>query len=349
MTKSTMPVFGYMKSRNVKIDTLRGLACLLLVTYHVIGSEPQNGLRIAEGAYRELNDILAYLRMPLFTFLSGLVYAYRPFQTGAKDFLVKKARRLLLPMLIVGTAFAFLQSITPGSNASITQWYLLHIKPVAHFWFIESLFVLFVLIVLFERSKLFDTFGKFTVTFAAMSCLYLSPIDIAYFSINGTLYLAPYFFAGMAMKRYVALNKLNGNWRGLMLGSVVVTYYLVGNEIVIIDEQRSLLALVLGICSCVALMGMGLKNEFLARIGVYSYSIYIFHVFFTASSRILLLKLNVSQIELIILISLTLGVVGPIVVEKVLERFNIVRALFLGKPAWRERKKKRFSKVESPS
>ena len=56
---------------NMRVETLRGLACVLLVLYHVIGIDSSTGMRVEDGPVRWLNDGLAYLRMPLFTFLSG--------------------------------------------------------------------------------------------------------------------------------------------------------------------------------------------------------------------------------------------------------------------------------------
>lgn len=103
---------------NLPIETLRGLACLLLVLYHVIGADASLGLRVEDGPVRWLNDGLAYLRMPLFTFLSGLVYGLRPFAGNSRAFLVGKVRRLLIPMLFVGTLFAVLQALIPGTNSA---------------------------------------------------------------------------------------------------------------------------------------------------------------------------------------------------------------------------------------
>jgi peptidoglycan/LPS O-acetylase OafA/YrhL len=79
------------------INTLRGLACILLVAYHVIGGTPEQGLHIASGFLRVGNDVLAYIRMPLFTFLSGYIYSLKPIGNYSSSlFLKSKARRLLI-------------------------------------------------------------------------------------------------------------------------------------------------------------------------------------------------------------------------------------------------------------
>lgn len=91
-----MPV----NARDTRVDTLRGIACLLLVAYHVIGGEEGRGLDVSSGSFLVwFSDSMAYLRMPLFTFLAGFVFAARPnlsSQTGR--FMWGKVRRLL-PML----------------------------------------------------------------------------------------------------------------------------------------------------------------------------------------------------------------------------------------------------------
>ena len=106
------------------IDELRGFACLLLVSLHVIGHSPEVGMRLEEGSLlRYTADSWAFVRMPLFTFISGLVYALRPVRREhLPDFYSKKLRRLGIPLLIVAPIFFVLQAITPGTTAT-PGWY----------------------------------------------------------------------------------------------------------------------------------------------------------------------------------------------------------------------------------
>jgi uncharacterized membrane protein len=68
---------------SARVQTLRGLACLLLVAFHTVGSTAASGLHVPDDSrYREFTNLFVHLRMPLFTFLSGLVYAYRPLRSG---------------------------------------------------------------------------------------------------------------------------------------------------------------------------------------------------------------------------------------------------------------------------
>ena len=96
-------------------------------------------------------------------------------------------------------------------------------------------------------------------------------------------------------------------------------------------EKHSVFALVFGLCSCLFLLSLKIKSKLLARIGVYSYSIYLLHVFFTAGTRIVLHAVNVDVLAVLYFSSLTAGVLGPIFVEVVLRRFKFTSMVLLGK------------------
>jgi len=320
-----------MKQRSQSIDTLRGLACILLVGYHVIGSMPSNGLKIESGYFRDINDILGLIRMPLFTFLSGLVYAYRPFDQGFIKYTKGKLRRLIIPMLIVGTLFAVMQSIVPGSNFQQYDWSMLHIIPVAHFWFIESLFIIFLLIAGLEVFAGLDKKNNFLIVFIIACVLYLLNIKLNYFSISGVIYLLPFFLAGMAIQRFSLLEIIKPKLGYLMLFSVFVVLLFILFDYVPLKPKHSIEALVIGILFCVGVLSIKRKNNILAIIGGYSYSIYLFHVFFTAGSRVILYKIGMTDLTIIFLISIFLGLLFPIIAERILNGTNTTRTLFMGK------------------
>lgn len=318
-------------NNRLELNTLRGLACIFLVAYHVVGSTPSLGLKLQSGVLRDLNDALIYLRMPLFTFLSGIVYALRPFTNGELNFVSKKTRRLILPLLTVGTSFALLQAIVPGSNAGIVDWHLLHIKPVAHFWFIESLFLVFILVLILEKLKLLDSLLSYSLVLVCSIAFYLSPITFNYFSFSGFLYLLPFFLFGMGITRYKMITEVSVSLRvvaAILLVTAVTAVYL---KLLPQYGTRSVFGLLFGSISCYILLLLKPKSKLLAWVGAFSYSIYLFHVFFTAGSRIALHKAGFYDIELVFFTSLAMGVIGPIIAEKVLIRNKITNFAVLGR------------------
>ena len=316
-----------MKGRRLEIDTLRGLACVLLVSYHVVGATPSSGLLLHEGWLRDVNDYLAYLRMPLFTVLSGYVYAARPFSGKALGFVLGKARRLLIPMLFVGTIFAFLQGLVPGANAEVESWYLLHIVPVGHFWFVESLFIIFLLIMPLERFSFLSSMPSFLIVFAVSVVLYLFFPITKFFSISGVTYLLPYFLFGLWCGRYKVIDSAPRVWAGLMALAVLSALALFGHYEF---STRSVFAIFVGVLACAALVGSRMKVALLARIGVYSYTIYLLHIFFTAASRIFLSWTGIDSIYILFAMGSVAGIFGPIVLEMVFGRFYYFKLLVFG-------------------
>ncbi|MCC7278357.1 MAG: acyltransferase [Chromatiaceae bacterium] len=320
-------------NKNLHIQTLRGLACVLLVLYHVIGSNEYHGLLVTDGLVRWFNDGLAYLRMPLFTVLSGLVYGLRPFKRGgnSRAFLVGKARRLLVPMLVVGTLFALIQSKTPGTHEGIQHWYLIHIIPVAHYWFLESLLWIFVLIWLLELSAILSRPSGYALIWLASMILYLAVRGPREFGITGAIYLLPYFLAGLAVTRFDLWTALSRPWlRGILLLLAVLSVVWMGLPQPD-QDRRALSILVAGMSLCGLCLSLPIEWPWLARIGTYSYAIYLFHVFFTAASRIVLINLGLTMFSVQLVAGLLLGLLGPMVVDMVASRYRWPALLLVGK------------------
>jgi peptidoglycan/LPS O-acetylase OafA/YrhL len=259
------------------------------------------------------------------------VYAHKPCQTNAVNFLQKKARRLLLPMLTVGTVFVLLQQFISGDKPVVDNWFLLHIIPVAHYWFVESLFMVFILVTILEKVKFLNNYKTWAIVLFVSAVLYSMPITWPYFSFSGFIYLTPFFLAGMGVQRYNLITIPNRPLALVALLPMVALFSLIYINVLPMWGQRTLPALLIGFAACITLLVLGLKSKLLARIGVFSYSIYLFHVFFTAFARILFGKLDMIEVDQVFIVSLTAGIVGPIIVEKILGRFSLLGVLFLGK------------------
>lgn len=321
-----------MTRRDPHVDTLRGLACLLLVAYHVIGGDPTTGLEVADGPLRIGNDALNLLRMPLFTFLSGMVYAWRPLNQASWQFVRGKARRLLLPMLTVGTAIALAQHFIPGTHAYGGPFPLIHILPVFPFWFVEALFWVFMVIIPLEHFGLLKSLRGSLLVLALGCAASLSPVGTPYFAVHEAFYLFPFFIAGMLVERFSLRHKMSLQFAlalmaaiGTFIAFVLATYTFADGE------RRDLTSLVVGLSACTALVALRLSLPPLAAIGVYSYSIFLFHVFFYAGSRIVLSGLGLNSDVALFCVGLLFGLAGPIAMDHLLGGTNWTRMALLGK------------------
>ncbi len=73
---------------------------------------------------------------------------------------------------------------------------------------------------------------------------------------------------------------------------------------------RAVWILLAGLSLCGLCLGLRLEWAWLARIGTASYAIYLFHVFFTAASRIALEKAGLDVFLLQVTLGLLLGLLG---------------------------------------
>src|ERR1700740_1363514 len=106
------------RQQDRSIQAVRAIPVILMVAGHVVGTE-HRGLRVSDVSLWHYSYLaLADIRMPLFTLISGYVYAMVPVAYW-RDFpqLVKgKSRRLLLPLITVGTLMYVLERAVSGAN-----------------------------------------------------------------------------------------------------------------------------------------------------------------------------------------------------------------------------------------
>jgi surface polysaccharide O-acyltransferase-like enzyme len=314
--------------KDSKVQTLRGLACLLLVVYHVIGATENQGLRINDGWLRQLTEALGALRMPVFGLVAGALYGFS--SKRGWSLVRDKAARLLWPMLSVGTAFALLQTITPGSNFRVDDLYLLHIVPVAHYWFLESLFLIFCAMALVESVLPLRHMRSWFGYFAASVLVYLAHPGFIWFSVLGATYLSPYFLLGVGLTRLQWDARQERTQSGLLriaLGALVVAWLMAQGTAL---ERFSAPMLAAGLLLASGFWSLGLRNTLLARIGDYSFAIYLFHVLFTSATRMGLHALGLESPVPVLLISVPVGVLGPALLLHLLARSRACSTYLLG-------------------
>lgn len=321
--------------RDRTVDSVRGLACLLLVFYHVIGGEDEGLALDPETTIREVNTFLGYFRMPLFTVISGFVYAMRPFAGDHRKFVLGKARRLLIPLVVVGTLYAVVQSFVPGTNGGLEgdEWKTLHFMPVGLYWYLEALFLIFLAVMLLDGRRLIRTplrLGAVFVVAATVSFLTDPPYALG---IEGAVYLFPYFLFGLGLHRFdhrfhprrdralAAAAVVAG--AGVCLLGILGTIDLL--------STRSLPALAAGGGMALLLLRTPWESGLLARIGAYSYTVYLFHTFATPAARIGLRELGVEHVAVHVVVGTVAGLALPIVLDHVVRRWRWPRLALLGR------------------
>lgn len=319
-------------SRDLSVDTLRGLACILLVTYHVIGDKASAGIHVDDDSVlRYYSDSVEYLRMPLFTFLSGLVYSWRPLSAlqDYPSFMTKKARRLLVPYAIFVPILGATQLVAPGVNGTVDPnpllWWINSLSP---YWFLLSTFWLFALVALLDsygvlRSPWFFG-GLFTVS-VTISLLF-RPETLETLQLGTALTFLPFFLAGIAAFRFRLIPRRVST---AILTTVVLVALLVTVQFALlgnldhIDARHSVIGIALGIVFPTAFLGWGLRSRLLAWIGGYSSGIYLLHSFAIGFFRAVLSAIGIDNTAIVFTVLSLCGVFASILGIVILRQITI--------------------------
>ena len=97
-----------------------------------------------------------------------------------------------------------------------------------------------------------------------------------------------------------------------------------------VSEQRTPLATTLSISGLLTLLYWTPPIRVLAWIGSFSFTVYLYHVFFTGGVRSVLHAAGMTELFPNFVIGCIVGVAGPIVVELVFRKNTFLRRYFLG-------------------
>jgi peptidoglycan/LPS O-acetylase OafA/YrhL len=277
--------------------------------------------------------------MPLFTFISGYIYSiYKIRGNDFSAYCTGKVRRLIVPLFFVGVPFSVLQAVAPGVNKDVGlfQALLSFYVPVNHFWFLQAVFIIFMFVGFLQWRGLLQTMTRLylLLLFSAVSFL-LPPFAIDAFGINGAFYLLPFFVTGMICHEKVAVIKQSLKVIGpvvFVLISIALLYIAAVDRELIVD-RRSLVGLLVGCTSCVALLSSDMRSKALIWLGGYSYAIFLFHVLFAASARFAFGRLGITDESLLVIGGVLCGLLGPVLLSNVFSRFALTSVLFLGERA----------------
>jgi peptidoglycan/LPS O-acetylase OafA/YrhL len=324
--------------RSLSIETLRGLACLLLVFYHVIGPV-DGGLKLGAGTgYRLISDALVDVRMPLFTFISGFIFSMQSTRhKPVAAFMLGKARRILMPLVFVGLPISLAQALGPGVNkdTSITDAILSVVFPINHFWFLNAIFLIFFVARLLLVTEFLKDGYHLLIVFLLAAVLFLGlSSGPHFFAMDGAIYLGPFFVIGIATERYFPILRRRGRLLACLGVAILLTFqlYVASHHREIVIDRRSALALVVGVSACILLYGCGFQSRLLALIGGYSFGIYLFHTLFAVSVRTTLTRFGVESTEAFVVLELAAGLLGPILLTRMLTLNPLLASMFLGEP-----------------
>jgi peptidoglycan/LPS O-acetylase OafA/YrhL len=164
-----------------------------------------------------------------------------------------------------------------------------------------------------------------------------------YLSYKGAIYLIPFFVLGIGLVRFRFLFQKK-IFIFIITAVLVITYTIQQlawfNIIDFPVTENNLTGLLIGITGTVFLFNLNWQSKSLVWLGAYSYSIFLFHAFGTAGGRIILKFAGINSVVLTFTLSLTCGLLLPVLAHKMLNKSNLTRFVFLGLPILKQDKPK---------
>lgn len=324
------------KVKDQSIETLRGIAILLVVGGYIIHTDlPLSAdVSVFTKGLNFFYYLLSPIRMPLFTVISAYLYAVSPATRGTFKKLVSgKARRIMIPFLAVSTLQYFILSFLPMSEQpALREIYMIYVWPHQQLWFLYSIFEIFVIVGILDSFKALETPGRWFICLAiSLFCnILLEPTHA--FSIYGINFLMPSFILGYGFRRFSSL---------LFSRAAIIIYLVVAicgmgvRTLLYFNDPLpalpfKLLALSLTFSAVPLIFRYRFTIPILAKIGYYAFGIHIFNRIFISMIKTAFEQVGYRGAALQFFTAMIVGVLCAIGLQLLLEKSRFTRRAILG-------------------
>ncbi|RJL02823.1 acyltransferase family protein [Paracoccus siganidrum] len=322
---------------DLPVETARALAIAILVSFHVIGGgEGGRGLNVPyPHGLRLYADLLIDLRMPLFAFIAGVVYALRPVEPRQLPaFLTGKLRRLALPGVTAITVFLAMAQLMGSEDMMGGRVWEAYFRHYAIFWFLQAMLLIFAVYGsadILSRGRVLLPALVLSMAAVALGLGFDSDLMAA----DRVTHLLAYMLLGVAFVRHHALLRRHG--RAVLLLALLAMGAGLAMNIATLRatgafsfERLDLQSLLFGGGACVAAFLLLPRLGRLQWLGACSLTIYLYHILATSASRRVLERLDVDSLAIHVLAGTALGIALPVALHMLAMRWSGTRLLVLG-------------------
>ena len=317
--------------RNVLVDKLKGYACFLVLFGHVIMGIRLAGLNIPS-FFAGMELFLWSFHVALFLFLSGVVYKETGEWKGKKTksaFIIHKLVNLGVPYVVFSAIYIAINAFVgeANTNSSITDIFKIWKTPVAQYWFLYALFFLFLI-----WTTLSGYLKNWQITAIVLLIGYVLPLlGVGLGSFDIVFYSALAFGVGtfIDFKRISTLHKWIKVLVILLHIATSVALIVLGKiEDAFFKEFMILFGIYSSILFISLLEEVKLISRFLLFINKYSLQIYLLHTIFTAGIRIILIRLNVTQWWIHVIIGTVCGLFFSVLASVIAKKVKFLNFFF---------------------
>lgn len=313
--------------REIWVDNVKVIACVLVVLGHFFQSMTQSEILPANDIYNWFNQTIYYFHVPLFFICSGYLYQKRNVVIDLHSW-GKNVLKKLLALGIPYFTFSFVTWILKTLFSSSVNNEIgglvetLFFYPTAPYWYLYALFLLFLITPIFKNVpmtvggiflalsfKIVEVYGGYTVQ------------AISYILSNEIWFAIGMCLSVLEFKKY-----LTG--KGLIISIIIGAIFLFLSIVVYVEGiEHGLVRFLLGLlacCSVIMTIGIIYKDEkqsvIFGIIAKYTMPVFLMHTLFAAPLRTVLLKLNVQNAVVHVVLGIVISFVGPIMAAIIMKK-----------------------------
>ena len=323
--------------RNVLVDRLKGYACFLVLFGHVIMGIRLAGIDIPK-FFWGMEKFIWSFHVALFLFLSGVVYKITGEWKGKQSkwkFILHKLYTLGIPYIAFSVVYILINSLVGESNTgfAVSDIFYIWKTPVAQYWFLYALFFLFCIWTAFSGM-----IKNWQITLIVVLIGYLAPIfGISLGSMDVVFYSALAFGIGTFVN-FKGITR-NANWAKWL---IVLMHIVTGVVLVLLNKIEAPfikeLMILFGIYSSIMFISIIQSLKFISRfldfVNKYSFQIYLLHTIFTAGIRIILLRMNITEWWIHVLLGTVCGLVFSVLAAVIAKKVRFLNFFFFPAKAY---------------
>lgn len=314
------------KSRDIWVDNVKVVACILVVLGHFFQSMVKSGLMPNSFTYNWFENTIYYFHVPLFFICSGFLYQKysRVNDYGTwKNNILKKLVALGVPYFVFSFATWLLKKIFSSSVntelGGLGETLFKH--PASPYWYLYILFIIFIITVTTNDIK-----KQCMLFFVAMMLKVLSLLGVTtglYF-VDKTMANWIWFVFGMILS-YGAIRLSNK-----ILGFCLFILFIIGSLLIeSLQIESGWYGFLLAMLACYSIISViysifeeGVQSAPWGILAKYTMPVFLMHTLFAAPLRSVLLKLGVNNLIVHVVLGLCISFAGPVVAMILLEKLK---------------------------
>lgn len=316
------------KQREIWVDNVKVIACILVVLGHFFQSMTQADVLPENDVYQWFNQTIYYFHVPLFFICSGYLYQKLSVVNDVHSWgrnVLKKLLVLGIPYFTFSLATWVLKTLFSSSvNSEIGGLVdTLFLHPTSPYWYLYALFFLFLITPTFRNKTMaigglivalaFKVLGIFWSGYGVQVISYILANEI-WFGIGMCLSVFEF-------KKYLVKKSL------ITPISTGVIFLLLSIWVYMIGLNHGVISFLLGLLACfsvVTLMAKIYENRgqsaAFGTLAKYTMPIFLMHTLFAAPLRTVLFKLGIQNAVIHVILGIAISFIGPMIAAVIMKK-----------------------------